>query len=65
MNAARKFESSDTDLECFVEAYSYDANRGWLNNTYVWRQDSIPMHDFYSRNAKGLITRIARHSNPS
>jgi RHS repeat-associated protein len=46
-----------------TQGYFYDTNRGWLANTYMSRAGVTVMDQTYTRNAKGMITRIAAKSS--
>jgi RHS repeat-associated protein len=46
-----------------TQGYFYDTNRGFLANTYMSRAGVTVMDQTYTRNAKGMITRIAAKSS--
>jgi toxin ParE1/3/4 len=46
-----------------TQGYFYDTNRGFLANTYMYRAGVTVMDQTYTRNAKGMITRIAAKSS--
>jgi hypothetical protein len=46
-----------------TQGYAYDAGRGWLNSTYMYRAGVTVMEQTYARNGKGMITRVAAKSS--
>jgi RHS repeat-associated protein len=62
-NARGQITRIDYADNSITQGYSYDTNRGFLANTYMYRAGVTVMDQTYTRNAKGMITRIAAKSS--